>query len=64
VDVLRGDTRVPVVEMMQVTNEQLHNAPRGIATTRRLPLAVRIGADGTGRRHALPRSALASVTST
>ena len=61
---LRGDTRIPVVEMMQLTNEQLHErAARIVAALDGLPLAVRIGA---GRAQigggTLPRSALSSVT--
>ena len=61
---LRGDTRIPVLEMMQVTNEELRGrAARIVTALDGLPLAVRIG---VGRARigggTLPRSALASVT--
>src|SRR6185436_3010479 len=61
---LRGDPRIPVLEMMQVTNEALRGRAAQIVTALDgLPLTVRIGA---GRAQigggTLPRSALASVT--
>jgi len=61
---LRGDTRIPVLEMMQVTSEALRErAERIVAALDGLPLAARIG---SGRAQigggTLPRSALASVT--
>ena len=61
---LRGDTGIPVLEMMQVTNEELRGrAARIVTALDGLPLAVRIG---VGRAQigggTLPRSALASVT--
>ena len=61
---LRGDTRIPVLEMMQVTNEELRGrAVRIVTALDGLPLAARVG---VGRAQigggTLPRSALASVT--
>jgi len=61
---LRGDPRIPVLEMMQVTNEALRGRAAQIVTALDgLTLTVRIGA---GRAQigggTLPRSALASVT--
>ena len=61
---LRGDTRIPVLEMMQVTNDELRGrAERIVAALDGRPLAVRVG---TGRAQigggTLPRSALPSVT--
>ena len=61
---LRGDPRIPVLEMMQVTNEALRGRAAQIVTALDgVPLTVRIGA---GRAQigggTLPRSALASVT--
>ena len=61
---LRGDARIPVLEMMQVTNEALRErAARIVAALDGRLLAVGIG---TGRAQigggTLPRSALASVT--
>jgi len=61
---LRGDPRIPVLEMMQVTNEALRGrAAQIVAALDGLPLTVRIGA---GRAQigggTLPRSVLASVT--
>jgi L-seryl-tRNA(Ser) seleniumtransferase len=61
---LRGDARIPVLEMMRVTSEELRErAARMVAALDGLPLAVRIGVSssriGGGT---LPRSALASVT--
>jgi L-seryl-tRNA(Ser) seleniumtransferase len=61
---LRGDARIPVLEMMRVTGEELRErAARMIAALDGLPLAVRIGV-GSSRigGGTLPRSALASVT--
>ena len=61
---LRGDTRIPVVEMMQVGNDELRGrAERIVAALDGRPLEVRIG---SGRAQigggTLPRSALPSVT--
>ena len=61
---LRGDTRIPVVEMMQVGNDELRGrAERIVAALDGRPLDVRVG---TGRAQigggTLPRSALPSVT--
>jgi L-seryl-tRNA(Ser) seleniumtransferase len=61
---LRGDTRIPVVEMLQVGNDELRGrAERIVAALDGLPLDVRVG---TGRAQigggTLPRSALPSVT--
>jgi L-seryl-tRNA(Ser) seleniumtransferase len=61
---LRGDSGVPVLEMLRVTNEELRvRAERIIAALDGLPLAARVG---TGRAQvgggALPRSVLPSLT--
>ena len=61
---LRGDTRIPVLEMMQVGNDELRSRAEHIVTAlagRSLELRI-----GTGRAQigggTLPRSALSSVT--
>jgi L-seryl-tRNA(Ser) seleniumtransferase len=61
---LRNDRRTPVLEMMQVTPEELRGrAERIVAALDGRPLAIRVG---TGRAQigggTLPRSALPSVT--
>jgi L-seryl-tRNA(Ser) seleniumtransferase len=61
---LRGDARVPVLEMMRVTSEALRErAARMVAALDGHPLAVRVGV-GSARigGGTLPRSALSSVT--
>jgi L-seryl-tRNA(Ser) seleniumtransferase len=61
---LRGDLRIPVLEMMQVTNEELRGrGDRIVAALDGRSLTIRLG---TGRAQigggTLPRSSLASVT--
>ena len=61
---LRGETRIPVLEMMQVSNDELRTrAERIVAALEGRPLRLRVAA---GRAQigggTLPRSALSSVT--